>query len=157
MKTAVVFYSYNGNCAWLAGQIKDRLNADLIQLFTKDEKKRDGLAKYVWGGSMVFLHKKPALKPYDFNPADYDLIVIGTPVWAASPAPPMQTFLSEAKISGKKIALFVCHAGGKGQAMDKFKGLLAGNEIVAEADFVNPARGDRETVTKHIGEWLSGV
>jgi flavodoxin len=157
MKTAVVFYSYDGNCAFVADEIQKRLDADLIHLETTDEKKRGGFAKYFWGGSQVFMHKKPPLKPYTFDAADYDRIIIGAPVWAASPAPPLATFLSQTKICGKKLALFLCHAGGKGNAMSKLKAMLPGNTIAAETDFVNPARGNAEAVTRQIDEWLKGI
>ncbi|MDR1575259.1 MAG: flavodoxin [Treponema sp.] len=153
MKTAVVYYSFDGNCALVAEQIKAILNADLIRLQTKDEKKRGGFAKYFWGGAQVVMRKKPALKPYDFDAAAYDLIIIGAPVWAGSPAPPLETFLSAAKISGKKLALFLCHAGGRGKAMDKLKLLLAGNTIAAETDFINPA-GNTGELKRKVEEWL---
>jgi flavodoxin len=153
MKTAVVYYSLDGNCAFVAEEIKSLLNAELIHLQTKDEKKRRCFAKYFWAGGMVFMHKKPPLKPYTFDPAAYELIVIGAPVWAGSPAPPIQTFLSESGISGKKIALFACHGGGKGNAFDIFKALLAGNEIIAQADFVNACKNSAE-VKQRIADWV---
>lgn len=154
MKTAVVFYSHDGNCALVAEQIRTRLNADLVRLETRDDKRRSGFAKYFWGGSQVFMHAKPALKPYDFDPAAYELIIIGAPVWAGTPAPPLRTFLSETKISGKKTALFVCHAGGRGKALDQFRALLAGNAIAGEADFINPLRQESGEVTRRIEDWL---
>ena len=161
MKTAILYYSLDGNCAFVAEQIKSRLNADLIRLYTKDEKQRSFMGKMFWGGGMVFFHKKPPLKPYAFDPAAYDLIIIGAPVWVGSPAPPIQTFLSETKITGRKIALFVCHRGGKEDALEKLKSLLAGNEIAAEADFFDPVNSGGEDVKRHIEDWvkrlMSGV
>jgi flavodoxin len=157
MKTAVVYYSYEGNCAFIAKQIKSRLDADLVALETVDEKKRTGLAKYAWGGSQVFMGKKPALKPRDFDPAVYDLIVLGTPVWAGSPSPAMASFLSDTKITGKRIALFVCHAGGKGRALEKFEALLPGNAVTGRIDFVNPARADPEELLKKIDGWVKTI
>jgi flavodoxin len=154
MKTAVVFYSYDGNCTFVAEQVRTRLNADLVRLETRDTKRRGGFAKYFWGGSQVFMRAKPALKPYEFDPAAYELIIIGGPVWAGAPAPPLQTFLSETKISGKKIALFVCHAGGKGKALGQFRALLDGNAIAGEADFINPLRQESGEVTRRIEDWL---
>jgi flavodoxin len=156
MKTAVVYYSYEGHCAFAAERIGSQLGADLLRLYTVDEKRRSGFAKYFWGGGMVTMHRRPALKPYQFDPSAYDLIIIGAPVWAATPAPPIQSFLSERKLSGKRVALFLCHAGGKGKAMDKFKSLLAGNTIAAEADFCNPAKGG-ETTEKQIDEWAASL
>lgn len=156
MKKAVVFYSLDGNCEFAAKQIKEQLNADLIHLQTKDEKKRGFVGKLFWGCGMVFFRKKPPLKPYDFDPAAYDLIVLGVPVWADSPAPPIQTFLGETPITGKKVALFVCHGGGKGGSMEKFKALLTSNEIIAEIDFENALKKREETLQK-IGEWVKGL
>jgi flavodoxin len=157
MKTAVVYYSYDGNCAHIAEQLKARLDADLIPLKTADEKKRTGFAKYAWGGAQVFMKKKPALKPCRFDAASYDLIILGAPVWAASPAPPLGTFLSEANISGKRIALFCCHMGGMGKALEKMKSLAPGNTIVGEIDFINPSTGDAEEVTRRLTEWIDKI
>jgi len=163
MKTAVVFYSLDGNCALVAEEIKAQMNADLIRLHTTDEKKRSKIGKFFWGGSMVFLHKKPPLKPYTFDASAYDLIVLGAPVWASSPAPPLETFISETKIQGKKIALFVCYSGGMGDALCKLKALLVGNEVVAEVDFIDPAKanagkqGLSENVKQKIADWVKGI
>ena len=156
MKTAVVFYSLDGNCASVAEEIKTQMNADMIRLYTIDEKKRSTFGKMLWGGGMVFRHIKPPLKPYSFNASAYDLIIIGAPVWAGSPAPPVNTFLSEAGIKNKKIALFVCHGGGKGKSLVRFKALLEGNEIAAEADFFMPRKGG-EKVKTQIADWVKSL
>ncbi|MDR2601086.1 MAG: flavodoxin, partial [Spirochaetaceae bacterium] len=116
-------------------------------------KRRSGPAKYVWGGRMVFSRASPALKPYTVKPENYDLIVIGFPVWAGSPAPPVRSFLSETKLDHRKIALFCCHGGGKGRALQKARALLEGNVIAGEADFVNPSRGDPARIAAQIDEW----
>jgi len=157
MKTAVVFYSLDGNCALVAQELKSQLNADLIRLQTKDEKKRGKVGKFFWGGSMVFLKKKPPLKPYTFDPAAYDLIILGAPVWAASPAPPVKTFLSKTKITGKKIALFVCHLGGKEDSLEKLKALLEGNEIVSTNDFLQPDKSSGEELKSKVADWVKSL
>jgi len=140
MKTAVIFYSLDGNCSFVAEEIKNNLNSDLIQLHVKNEKKRRGIFKFFWCCGLMFSKKNPPLEPYAFNPSAYDLIIIGAPVWASSPAAPIKTFISETGITGKKTALFVCHAGGKGDSLEKFKALLPNNEIISEADFISPAK-----------------
>ena len=152
MKTAIIFYSYDGNCTFAARQIGKLLNADIVQVQTVDEKKRRGFFKILWGGMQVVLKKLPALKPIDFDAAAYDLIILGSPVWASSPAPAMKAFLSQTKISGKKLALFMCHAGGMGDAMNKFKNLLTDNTIVSMVDFNNPVK-NAENTTQQIENW----
>jgi flavodoxin len=156
MKTLVVYYSYDGSCALVAERLVAALKADTLRLEIADDKRRSGLAKYVWGGKMVFSHARPVLKPWSIQPEDYDLIVIGFPVWAGSPAPPICTFLLEAKITGRKAAIFCCHGGGKGKALQKAAVLLQGNTLVGETDFA-PSRGDAKKIAARIEEWAKSL
>jgi flavodoxin len=157
MKTAVIYYSYEGNCALIAALIKNVLDADLIELRTADDKKRQGLLKYLWGGGQVVMKAAPRLKPYTVNPESYDLIIIGTPVWAANPAPALNTFLGEQRIHHKKIALFCCHAGGKGKVFDKIKSQLPDNTFAGEIDFVKPLNQERQKIIDKLSPWLRGL
>jgi len=140
MKTVIVYYSCDGNCAFAAKQIGKTLKADIIQVQLTDEKKRHGASKMFWGIMQIMSGALPAIKPVNFDAEAYDLIILGAPVWASSPAPAIRTFLSQTKISGKKIALFMCHGGGMGKAMEKFKALLEGNSIVTEIDLNSPVK-----------------
>jgi flavodoxin len=157
IKTAVIYYSLDGNCALVAEAIKNRLNADVFAIKTADEKRRTGIGKYIWGGRQVFQHTKPELKPLNVNIDAYDLIILGTPVWAGSPAPAMVSFLSRTQLNGKKTAIFCCHGGGKGKALAKFKALLPENAVAAEIDFFNPARGNTEELRKKINAWVTAL
>jgi len=156
MKTAVVYYSLNGSCDLIAQEIKARLDADLLQLHIEDEKPRGGFAKFFWAIGVMKGMKKASLKPYTFAPAAYDLIIIGAPVWAGAPARPIQSFLTETGITGKKIALFVCHGGGAGKALEKFKALLPGNDITAEKDFIVPIKNS-ENAKQQVADWVKGL
>ncbi|GHV85048.1 hypothetical protein AGMMS50230_06560 [Spirochaetia bacterium] len=156
-KIAIIYYSFEGNCT-LVGKILQELfsgsgkTADIFAIKTLDTKKRTGFSKYVWGGSQVFMHKKPVIQPLAFDAASYSLIILGAPVWAASPAPAMASFLDTAKITGKRIALFCCHAGGPGKALEKFRTLLPGNTFAGELDIFSPAK-DPEALTAKLKAW----
>jgi flavodoxin len=154
MKTLVIYYSYDGNSALVAEELKRAAGADILEIKLEDEKVRTGFAKYAWGGKQVFTHAHPKLKPYTVTIEDYDRIILGGPVWAGSPAPALRSFIAATKISGKKLGLFLCHGGGKGKAMDKLKALLPGNTIAAEIDFVNPAKLEKAAMAKRIEEWV---
>jgi flavodoxin len=156
MKVAVVYYSLNGNCAFIAQEIKSILGADLTRIRTEDEKPRGGFAKFFWGIGVMLGTKKAPLKPYTFAPAAYDLIILGAPVWGGGPAQPIRTFLAETGITGKKIALYVCHGGGAGKSLEKFKALLPGNTIVTEADFIVPVKNS-EKAKQQVADWVKGL
>ena len=141
----------------MAEEIKEKLNSDVIQLHPSSEKKRSGLFKFFWCCGLMFSHYNTPLKPYTFDPSSYDLIIIGAPVWASSPAAPIKTFIFQAGIKGKKIALFVCHAGGKGDALDKLKAMLPNNELLEEADFINPAKTKSDKIKNQIADWVKRI
>jgi len=152
MKTAIIYYSLNGNCALIAEEIKAKLGAEIIRLHTKNEKERKGIAKFFYSFGLMF-KKYPPLLPYSFDSSAYDLLIIGAPVWAGSPASPVKTFIRDAAITGKKIALFVCHAGGMGKAIEKFKASLPGNDFTGEIDFQTPAKKDTGEAKQKAAEW----
>jgi len=158
MKTAIIYYSYEGNTALAAKTIASAIKKpDVFEIKTVDQKKRTGFGKYLWGGGQVIRHVKPALKPLSVDVNTYDLVILGTPVWAGSPAPALVSFLAEKKISGKKIALFCCHRGGKRNVFIKLKKLLPGNTIIGEIDFIDPAHGSSEELGQKIGEWVKAI
>jgi flavodoxin len=153
MKILIIYYSYDDNSRFIAEQLQNVIGADILRIETVDNKKRKGLAKFFWGGKQVFAHLKPELKPYTVDIDAYDFIILGGPVWAASPAPALESFISQTPIKDKRIALFVCHAGGKGDVFEKLKSRLAGNIFVGEADFQNPLKGDPAAVAESIRQW----
>lgn len=157
MKTAIVYFSYEGNCKFVAEQINTVVHGDVLPLSLEDGAERKGLVKYVWGGSQVALKKRPALKPYTFDYTAYELLIIGAPVWAGSPAPAIETFLEETRITGKSIALFCCHAGGKGRTFDKLKKSLPGNTFVGEIDLINPLKQDAGALASKIRLWTESI
>jgi flavodoxin len=157
MKTAVIYYSYNGSSAQVAEILKAELNADIFRIETLDSKRRKGLFLIFWGGGQVLKGKKPPLKPLSVDINAYDLIILGTPVWASSPAPALVSFLSTNSIAGKKVALFCCHAGGMGEALNKLKTLLGGNNVIGEIDFRNAAKMDKGKLRQKINEWVKNL
>lgn len=110
MKTLVVFYSRTGNTKKMGELIAQKLHADIDEII--DLKNRKGILGFIFGG-------RDAMKEYltkittTKNPANYDLIIIGTPIWAGSSTPAFRTYLTENKNNIKKAALFVT-AGGEG-------------------------------------------
>ena len=97
----------------------------------------------------------PELHPYDINLDEYDMLVIGSPVWATTYAPAVNTFFTQNEIKGKKVALFCCHAGGMGKFFQKTKDRLEGNEFLGEIDFKDPLKGDKDKEVQKAKEWAS--
>lgn len=109
--------------------------------------------KYLWGGSQVMMKKSPELFPLNKNVDDYDIIFIGTPIWAWTYAPPIRTFLENSNISNKKIALFSCHEGQNGKVFSHFKDKLKNNMFLGEIDFFAPLKSNKEISVAQAKDW----
>jgi len=143
MKKLVIFYSFEGNTRHIAENIAEAVGADLLELKPKKDVSSSGFMKFFWGGRQVVLGKKPELNEFDKNPEDYDVIFIGTPVWAFTYAPALRSFFSKICIKNKKIALFCCNGGNKGKTFDAMREELKDNHILGEIEFVEPIKGEQ--------------
>lgn len=153
MKILVIYYSFDGNCRFIAQAIAQAAGAELLELKPKKEIGSHGFMKYFWGGRQVIMKQKPELLPLDKQSDQYDVLFIGSPVWAWSYAPALATFFSTVTLTGKKIALFCCHGGGKGKTLEKMKGNLSGNEIIGQIDFVEPLMFHKEGKSEKARQW----
>lgn len=153
MRVKVIFYSLDGNTRLIANQIAKNLNGEIIELKPKKHYAQNGFKKYLWGGTSVLMKEKPDLEPYDNN-LDYDLIVIGTPVWAGTFSPAIRTFLTENDLSGKKVALFACHGGGGAdKCFERLKKISPNCEIISTIDFVEPLKKNTSANVDKAIKW----
>ncbi len=117
MRTAVVFYSLSGNTAMVAGELAAGMDADLIEIKPEKAYPDKGFRKFLYGGKSAVMAETPGLMPYSFHPENYDLVVLGFPVWAGNVAPPIRSFVAENRdaLKGKRIAAFACQSGNGGE------------------------------------------
>lgn len=108
MKNLIVYYSYEGNTEELVNAITQVIDADVLKLVPKKEKKSKSLFRFVWGEIQVYMTKTPKLEEYNIDLNKYNNIIIGSPCWFGSYAPPIKTFLNENKIENKNIYLLMC-------------------------------------------------
>ncbi|MCC5909974.1 MAG: NAD(P)H-dependent oxidoreductase [Clostridiaceae bacterium] len=157
LKKLVVYYSFEGNTKYVAETIAETTGADLLELKLEKEISSKGAMKYFWGGAQVLMKKKPNLRALDKNPQEYDIIFIGTPVWAWTFAPPLNTFFSNVKLKGKKIALFSCNRGQNGKTFRNMKTELENNDIVGTIDFFDPLLNNKEENRTKTKNWAQEI
>jgi flavodoxin len=111
MKALVVFYSRTGNTGKVAQALARELGAAAAGI--SEPGSRAGIFGYLGAGRDATLKRLTPIEPLAFDPAGYDLIVLGTPVWAFTMASPVRTFLTENAAKLKAVAFF-CTEGGNG-------------------------------------------
>lgn len=111
MKILVVFYSRTGTTKKLGQFLAEKLGSDIEEI--KDSVDRSGARGYIISGRDAMRRKLTKLQNTKFNSADYDLVVIGTPIWGWNMSVPVRTYIAENVDNFKKIAFF-CTMGGSG-------------------------------------------
>lgn len=156
VKKLVIYYSLDGNTAFIAKTIAEATGADVLELKLKKPFKAKGPLKFFLAGMQVFLKKKPELLPLEKNPAEYDVLFIGTPIWAGNYNPAFRTFFSTKTLTGKKIALFCSCADNGEKAFENMKNVLQGNEIIGQMGFRLPLKDEAESAKK-VKEWAQDM
>jgi flavodoxin len=160
MKTLIAFYSLGGNTKKLAQAISGAVGGDFLEIKLKKELPQKGILKFFFAGRQAMKKVVPEILALDKNPADFDLIFLGTPVWAGNFAPAIRSFLTQAKLKNKKIALFCAHGGdNSGKSLIELEKELSGNEVIAKIDFKMDGISENQLVEnlKKISDWAKDI
>ncbi|MFH1084150.1 MAG: flavodoxin [Chloroflexota bacterium] len=148
LRALVVYYSFEGNTRHIAQAIAAELGADLLELRPVRDVPTRGFIKYAWGGSLVVMGRKPPLEPFAVDTDDYDLLFIGTPVWAFTYAPALRSFFAQVALRGREFALYCCHEGGPGKTLAHMARALPDNDILDATDFRLPLAAPAESAAR---------
>lgn len=157
MNTLIIYYSLDGNTKFVSEALAEKLGADLLSVKPVDEMQKKGFGKYFFGGMQVVMGKKPELLPMDKNPDDYANVIVGTPVWASSFAPPINTLIKDRMIAGKKVAVFCCCDGGPGKTLTKMTSEFEKDNTVIGSQSFLKAKENAEQTLKAIDAWSQEI
>jgi len=124
-KILVVFYSRTGNTGKIGKKIAKILKADIDEII--DLKKRKGIVGWVISGKDS-MQKEFTKINYNKDISNYDLVVIGTPIWAWTITPAVRTYLKNNKGKFGKVAFFCTCGGNKGKSFQEMEN-IAGKPI----------------------------
>lgn len=131
-RALVVFYSRSGNTRRIGHDIAARLDADVEEL-VEDRRRRRGLLGFVRAGYQALRGRSAKLRPTRTDPAAYELVIIGTPVWSDSLTPAVRAYLEAHRGELRQVAFFLTHgSSGRRRVFDQME-TLAGRRPLATA------------------------
>lgn len=154
MKKVVAYYSRTSHTKFVSEKIAQLLGADLCEI--TDRKNRDGRLGFLGGGSDALREKLTDIEVS--SPVEgYDLVIIGTPVWANKITPAIRKFMATNDFKEKAVALFVTLDGNKSEkALENMKAAISAKRIVGEYGFIRPM-GDQEKTEQQIKTWSEEI
>lgn len=108
-----VYCSRTGFTRKIAEEIRARCGGQLEPI--EDVRSRSGVFGYFRSAREALTKTAIEIRPGKLHPGDFDLVILGTPVWAGNIASPMRAYLTAHRGELKQVALF-CTLGGSGAA-----------------------------------------
>ena len=165
-KTLVVYYSFTGNCKTLAAVLAGYVGADVLEIQPAQEGLDYAANNYAIGSSLIAAIREkpndpasyPAIKAVNSDAADYENIVIVTPLWWSNMAAIMQSYLFKegTKLKDKKVGLIVSSASsGISSVVADAKRLVPEAKWAGEALWIN--NSNRSKSDELVKEWWDGL
>ena len=157
LRKLVLFYSNTGGTRYIAQTIANTVGADVAEIKTLKPVSTFMPWLSFWGGFQVMTRHKPKIQPLLKKPETYDLIYIGTPIWASRFAPALRTWLTKVGHKGKRLALFASGSGGKpGRTFTELRAALPDNTYSVDLIVQNPLK-DKTASARLARDWARQV
>lgn len=159
-KLLIVYYSWsNGNTERIAKKLQSVAGGDLLKIDTAVPYSGSYDDVVDQGQREVNQGYEPEVKPLNVNPADYDVIAVGTPTWWYTMAPAVKTFLHKNTFAGKTVVPFMTNGGWPGHVIRDMKNACTGAKIACEMQVKFDSNGGDhlETPKANIDAWARDV
>jgi len=128
MKVLIVYFSRTGNTRRVSRDLQALLDCDIEGL--EESRGRGGPLGWLRSGYEAIREKEPEIEEVEAKLGDYDLLIVGTPIWAGSLASPVRSFLKDYADSLPDMAAFTTMKG------DEYKPVIEDMEAVTGKNFV---------------------
>ncbi len=149
MKSLTIFYSRTGTTKIISEEIKNKLGRDAKIEEIIDTVDRSGIKGFLMSGRDAMKRNLTVLKKGEFNSDDFDLVIIGTPIWGWNISVPVRTYITENKEKFRKVAFF-CTMGGSGDQ----KAFLEMEKIIGKKPVSTLALRTEEVVKNKFSQKL---
>ena len=159
MKTLIAYYSYSGHTDRIAKLWAEKLRVK-GEVILQRLKPKVEIQSFGAQCKAAFIGQKPELEDgagYDVSP--YDLIIIGSPVWAFAPVPAMNTYLAKVNgLHGKSVVVLLTSGSGVGvkRCFKVIKVILEskGASRIDEINIPDRKQSDEAFITSAISAYL---
>lgn len=111
MKTLIVYYSRSNVTKKVAESLQEKLGCDIEEI--KPKVNYQGKIGYVRGIKDAIAEKIVDYENLQYDPSEYDTVIMGAPVWASKSANPLISYIDKNEGKFKDVKLFIT-AGSSG-------------------------------------------
>lgn len=147
----IAFYSYSSNTRRIAELIKQRTGGTLWEIVPLEPYPAGYNAVVEQAKREISSSFQPPLKTALKNADMYSALLVGSPNWWSTIAPPVATFLGQLELSGKAVMPFCTHGGGGEGNIGRDIAALCPHSQMAQLLSIYGGGPEAE---RQIAEWL---
>jgi len=154
MSVCIVYHSETGNTKKIAEAVAKAAGAVLIPV--RDTANYSRIGRYLIGARKAWAGEKSEIEPSKIDVSAYDLVVVGSPVWAWSPTPAANAAVAALTgCEGKRGMVFATCGGKPGDTLAIMKRALEERKVMVGGAFTFSKKelGD----VKKLGEFVDAV
>ena len=150
----VVFFSRTGGTHIIANEIASTLKGDIEEI--EDTTGRSGPLGWLKAGADAGRRSLTKLKPIKNDPSDYNIVIVGSPVWNGTVSTPIRTYLSEYKDKIKATAFWVSGYKTDNNAIVEMTEIF-NREPIATLRLLGKEEVQAEKYQEKLNEFLSKI
>ncbi len=159
-KMLVAYYTWtNGNTKKIAEQLARACGADIARIETTVPYPDDYDTTVQQAQEEINDGFEPEIESLEFDPADYDIIAVGTPTWWYTMAPAVKTFMGSVDWADKTVVAFSTSAGWPGSTNADIEqaaaDAAAGPSLAVTFDSGGGSR--QKTPQSEVDSWIAAV
>lgn len=156
----VIYYSYTGNSKKVAEYVKEKLDADILELepsvpfsINYDDVVTE------WQNNDI--KRDVMINPIKIDLNNYNKVILISCVWWYGISPVMKRFLKEYDLSNKDVIVAGCNAGWIGHSFNDYEILLEDSNVLGKLNLIfssnETKRNQMVTSEDEINNWLSYI
>ncbi len=151
MKICIVYHSYSGITKGVAEKVRDACGGDLVEVVPKES--YSTFSAYTKGCMRARNLQIDPVEPPRIDVSAYDLIVVGTPIWAWKATPVINGAIAALEgCSGKKAVVFATCGAQYGSSLVDMKEALGkkGVKVIGEIAFTKKEINEKTKINDLI-------
>jgi flavodoxin len=152
MKILVAYYSKTGNTKRAAEDIAAGLGADVEEII--DKKNRAGILNWFLSGRDGMKKLGTEIAGPVKDAAQYDLVIVGSPVWGWNIVPAVRTYLENNKSKIKNYAFFVTSGNTDSQKIAPYLQEIMGRVPLAHTGLNTQELKDKNAYDQKISDFV---
>jgi flavodoxin len=154
-RVLICYYTRTGLTKRVVDVLRPRLHADLCEI--EGEVNYTGCCGAVRTVCHALCHASQRVVSQLPVTSDYDVFIIGCPIWGSKAPPVVSTFVRTCDFGGKPvIPLPTCISNARG-FLEDFAQLVTTGRFIAKEAFYDVKNQTDEALAQKVTEWLVGV